>query len=214
MSLQNELDYLNQLILRMADIVLENLHEAFDCYLNYDSSINYDDINDDIVDAKERAIEEECINIMLRERPYSRDLRRVSGILKLVADLERLGDHAEDVMSFARKLENVERHQITEINSMIDTAMSMVDDSIKSFVTGTVELARNVIDRDDIVDKKYDELIDTIISFTKKDDVSSKFAIYTTLVVKYIERIADHAVNISEWVVYIESGYHKDKQIC
>ncbi len=214
MSLQNELDYLNQLILRMADIVLENLHEAFDCYLNYDSSINYDDINDDIVDAKERAIEEECINIMLRERPYSRDLRRVSGILKLVADLERLGDHAEDVMSFARKLENVERHQITEINSMIDTAMSMVDDSIKSFVTGNVELARNVIDRDDIVDKKYDELIDTIISFTKKDDVSSKFAIYTTLVVKYIERIADHAVNISEWVVYIESGYHKDKQIC
>ena len=214
MSLQNELDYLNQLILRMADIVLENLHEAFDCYLNYDSSINYDDINDDIVDAKERAIEEECINIMLRERPYSRDLRRVSGILKLVADLERLGDHAEDVMSFARKLENVERHQITEINSMIDTAMSMVDDSIKSFVTGNVELARNVIDRDDIVDKKYDELIDTIISFTKKDDVSSKFAIYTTLVLKYIERIADHAVNISEWVVYIESGYHKDKQIC
>ena len=62
MSLQNELDYLNQLILRMADIVLENLHEAFDCYLNYDSSINYDDINDDIVDAKERAIEEECID--------------------------------------------------------------------------------------------------------------------------------------------------------
>lgn len=214
MSLQNELDYLNQLILRMADIVLENLHEAFDCYLNYDSSINYDDINDDIVDAKERAIEEECINIMLRERPYSRDLRRVSGILKLVADLERLGDHAEDVMSFARKLENVERHQITEINSMIDTAMSMVDDSIKSFVAGNVELARNVIDRDDIVDRKYDELIDTIISFTKNDDVSSKFAIYTTLVVKYIERIADHAVNISEWVVYIESGYHKDKQIC
>lgn len=214
MSLQNELDYLNQLILRMADIVLENLHEAFDCYLNYDSSIKYDDINDDIVDAKERAIEEECINIMLRERPYSRDLRRVSGILKLVADLERLGDHAEDVMSFARKLENVERHKITEINSMIDTAMSMVDDSIKSFVTGNVELARNVIDRDDIVDKQYDELIENIISITKNEDVSSKFAIYTTLVVKYIERIADHAVNVSEWVVYIESGYHKDKQIC
>lgn len=214
MSLQNELDYLNQLILRMADIVLENLHEAFDCYLNYDSSIKYDDINDDIVDAKERAIEEECINIMLRERPYSRDLRRVSGILKLVADLERLGDHAEDVMSFARKLENVERHKINEINSMIDTAMSMVDDSIKSFVTGNVELARNVIDRDDIVDKQYDELIENIISITKNEDVSSKFAIYTTLVVKYIERIADHAVNVSEWVVYIESGYHKDKQIC
>lgn len=213
MSIQNELDYLNELILRMADNVKSNLNEAFDCYLNYNPSIEYD-INDDIIDAKERAIEEECLNIMIKERPYSRDLRRVSGILKLVADLERLGDHAEDVMTFALKLQNVERHQITEINMMIDVAMSMVDDSIKSFVTGNVELAENVIKRDDIVDNKYVELIEKIISITKNEDVSSKFAIYTTLVVKYIERIADHAVNVAEWVVYIESGYYKDKQIC
>lgn len=214
MSLQSELEQLNILILRMADKVSSNLKEAFDCYLNYDSSIEYDEINDDIVDAQERLIEEECINIMLKERPYSRDLRRVSGILKLVADLERLGDHAEDVMSFAIKLKNLERHQITEINLMIDDAMSMVSDSIKSFVTGDISLANSVIAKDDIVDMKYDELIKKIIDITKDENVSSSFAIYSTLVVKYIERIADHAVNIAEWVVYIESGYHKDKQIC
>lgn len=214
MSLQSELEHLNILILRMADKVIANLKEAFDCYLNYDSSIEYDEINDDIVDAQERLIEEECINIMLKERPYSRDLRRVSGILKLVADLERLGDHAEDVMSFAIKLKNLERHQITEINLMIDDAMSMVSDSIKSFVTGDISLANSVIAKDDIVDMKYDELIKRIIDITKDENVSSSFAIYSTLVVKYIERIADHAVNIAEWVVYIESGYHKDKQIC
>ena len=214
MSLQSELEQLNILILRMADKVSSTLKEAFDCYLNYDSSIEYDEINDDIVDAQERLIEEECINIMLKERPYSRDLRRVSGILKLVADLERLGDHAEDVMSFAIKLKNLERHQITEINLMIDDAMSMVSDSIKSFVTGDISLANSVIAKDDIVDMKYDELIKRIIDITKDENVSSSFAIYSTLVVKYIERIADHAVNIAEWVVYIESGYHKDKQIC
>ena len=138
---------------------------------------------------------------MLKERPYSRDLRRVSGILKLVADLERLGDHAEDVMSFAIKLKNLERHQITEINLMIDDAMSMVSDSIKSFVTGDISLANSVIAKDDIVDMKYDELIKRIIDITKDENVSSSFAIYSTLVVKYIERIADHAVNIAEAVL-------------
>ena len=214
MSLQSELEHLNILILRMADKVIANLKEAFDCYLNYDYSIEYDEINDDIVDAQERLIEEECINIMLKERPYSRDLRRVSGILKFVADLERLGDHAEDVMSFALKLKNLERHEITEINLMIDEAMSMVNDSIKSFVTGDVDLANQVISKDDIVDMKYEQLIKKIIDITKDEHVSSSFAIYSTLVVKYIERIADHAVNVAEWVVYIESGYHKDKQIC
>lgn len=213
MKLNDEIEFLNKMILRMSDQVLTNLDEAFDAYLNYDPAKEYFEVNDELVNAQERAIEEECLNIMLRERPYAKDLRRVSGILKLVSDIERLGDHAKDVMHFALKLKNVERHHIKEINQMVQNAMQMVRDSIKSFITSDLELAESVIKRDDLIDTEYDELIEKIIKLRDKDGVSNAFAIYTTLVVKYIERIADHATNVGEWVQYILSGYHKDRKI-
>jgi len=213
MQLQEELEYLNQLIMRMADTVLANLKEALDVYQNYDEGKYYDEINDDIVDQQERMIEEECLNIMIKERPYARDMRRVSGILKLVEDLERLGDQAEDVMGFSLKLKNTERHHIEKINEIVDAAMSMVNDCILCFVKQDVELATDVIKRDDIVDNLYEELIEYLIQEDGINAISSSFAIYTVLVLKYIERIADHAVNIAEWVVYIVNGYYKDKQI-
>ena len=214
MSLSIELDFLNQMILRMASLVEKNLVEALDAYLNYNPQKEYDEINDDIIDAKERAIEEECINIMLKERPFSRDLRRVSGILRLVEDLERLGDHAEDIMSFSMKLKNVERVRASEIDSLAKKALNMVHNAIDSFVNKSIALAREIIDSDDVVDLGYSNIIDSLILDLKENKISSEFAIYTTLVVKYVERIADHAVNIAEWVIYIENGYHKDKQIC
>lgn len=213
MQLQDELEYLNQLIMRMADTVLANLKEALDVYQNYDEGKYYDEINDNIVDQQERMIEEECLNIMIKERPYACDMRRVSGILKLVEDLERLGDQAEDVMGFSLKLKNTERHHIEKINEIVDTAMSMVNDCILCFVKQDVNLANDVIKRDDIVDNLYEELIEYLIKEDGVNAISSSFAIYTVLVLKYIERIADHAVNIAEWVVYIVNGYYKDKQI-
>ncbi len=213
MSLDKELDYLNEMILRMASLVEENLHEALDAYLNYDQAKEYGEINDDIVDSQERAIEEECINIMLRERPFSKDLRRVSGILRLVEDLERLGDHAEDIMSFAMLLKNTYRNRIREISYLAKGALRMVHDAIKAFIDRSMDMAFVIIDSDDTIDEGYSKLIDELISDLGAKKCKPEFAIYTTLVVKYIERIADHAVNIAEWVIYIENGYHKDKQI-
>lgn len=211
MKLEEEIDHLCQMMVKMSEQVIENLKNALDIYYNFDEK-KLDLINDDIVDLHERLIEETCLNIMLRERPYARDLRMVSGILKCVEDVERLGDHAEDIRDFAVKLKNEAHHEIAELDQAIDVTIKMVNDSVQSFVNKDIKLANDVIKRDDIVDELYEQCLSTIIENDKKE-FSSEFSVYTTLIVKYIERIADHAVNISEWVVYILSGYYKDKQI-
>lgn len=211
MKLEEEIDHLCQMMVKMSEQVIENLKNALDIYYNFDEK-KLDLINDDIVDLHERLIEETCLNIMLRERPYAKDLRMVSGILKCVEDVERLGDHAEDIRDFAVKLKNEAHHEIAELDQAIDVTIKMVNDSVQSFVNKDIKLANDVIKRDDIVDELYEQCLSTIIENDKKE-FSSEFSVYTTLIVKYIERIADHAVNISEWVVYILSGYYKDKQI-
>ena len=211
MKLEEEIDHLCQMMVKMSEQVIENLKNALDIYYNFDEK-KLDLINDDIVDLHERLIEETCLNIMLRERPYAKDLRMVSGILKCVEDVERLGDHAEDIRDFAVKLKNEAHHEIAELDQAIDVTIKMVNDSVQSFVNKDIMLANDVIKRDDIVDELYEQCLSTIIENDKKE-FSSEFSVYTTLIVKYIERIADHAVNISEWVVYILSGYYKDKQI-
>jgi len=212
MKLEEEIEHLNQMIIRMADQVIENLKISIEIYKQYDEK-KASLINDDVVDLYERLIEETCLTIMLRERPYAKDLRRVSGILKLVTDLERLGDHAEDVRDFAKKLCDVEHHECKLLNEMTDKVFLMVKDSITSYVGCDVELARKVIDSDDIIDNLYDQALERIVKHLDDNDYSHKFSVYTTLIVKYMERIADHAVNIAEWVIYIVSGYHKDKMI-
>ncbi|MFA6627716.1 MAG: phosphate signaling complex protein PhoU [Bacilli bacterium] len=210
MQLQSELEHLNQMLLRMADIVQHNIGMAFDVYKNHTETMM---INDDIVDQYERLIEEICLDILIKERPYAKDLREVSGILKLIADLERIGDHAEDIMEFNYKLKDIKIPQIPEIEDMVAKTQKMVTLAIESFIKKDIKTAEVVILADDEVDEIYSTMINDLIN--PKDDNKEwlAFAIYTTLVVKYIERIADHAVNIAEWVIYIVNGFHKDKKI-
>lgn len=206
MQLQKEIDNLNQTVLMMSDIVLKNLKTAFSSYKK-ESPIEM--INDDIVDNYERLIEELCLDVLIKERPYSKDLRVISGILKLVSDLERIGDHAEDVMEFSAKLRNEDDDVCQEVDQMVEICLNMVTDAINSYITLDVNKASSVIKKDDIFDKMYDDALKRLI----EKNSSRSFAIYTTLVVKYIERVSDHAVNIAEWVIYIANGYYKDKKI-
>ena len=207
MQLINELDYLKQMLLKMADAVQNNILNAFRV-LQKEKAVY--DINDEIVDRYEHLIDEICLNIMIKERPYARDLRLVSGILKLVADLERIGDHAEDIMNFNMKLKDIDIEQLPEVDEMVKYALEMVKNAIDSFIKMDLALAHSVIEEDDKI------FIEVILKFSQELPKTKEylaFMIFTTLVVKYIERIADHAVNIAEWVIYIINGYHKDKKI-
>ncbi len=208
-NIDKELDNLNQLVLKMADLVEKNIEIAMDYYF---TGKNLPDINDDLVDRMERFIEELCLDIMIKERLFAKDLRRLTGILTLIEDIERVGDHAEDITNFSEKLKKTESKMKLEVKDLFELSMRMFHDSIRCFVSKDVDLAHDVILLDDMVDKLYENKLDELI--TKwESKVDSSFAIYNTLVVKYLERIADHSVNIAEWVIYIVNGYYKDKQI-
>ncbi len=211
MLLEKEIENLNQIIMKMATLIIDNLNYAFNVYKHYQEGETYY-VNDDLIDGFERVIEELCLDIILRERPYAKDLRMVSGILKLVSDLERIGDHAEDVLEYSLKLKSEREHNLTtKIENMLEVALDMVKKSISSFIKGNIEEALDVIKTDDVIDKEYEEVLDYLVVHDKES--SASVTIYTTLVVKYIERIADHSVNIAEWVIYIQNGFHKDKKI-
>ncbi len=212
MNLLTSIEYLEKSMIHMADLVIINLETAFDAYLNYKEGKVYE-VNDDVVDNQERMIEGECMHLLLRERPFASDLRKISGILKLISDLERLGDHAEDVFKFALKLKNTEKFRNDEMNKVVAVIIQMLRDSVQAYIKQDVVLAQSVIDSDDLVDKMYDDAIDEIIKMNGSGKCSPSFAVHATLLVKYIERIADHAVNIAEWVIYIISGFHKHKRI-
>ncbi|MGL4949745.1 MAG: phosphate signaling complex protein PhoU [Anaeroplasmataceae bacterium] len=206
LQIDREIQNLNETLVKMADIVLANIKQAFTLYKD---DVKCEPINDDVVDQYERLVEELCLDILIKERPYSKDLRMISGILKLVSDLERIGDHAEDVINYTIKLKQEKEKPCIEVEQMLEICMDMLNKSIDSYLNMDINKANEVIAKDDVIDKMFDDAIERLIS---KDSTRS-FAIYTTLVVKYIERIADHATNIAEWVVYMVNGFYKDKKI-
>lgn len=212
MNLREEMESLNQLVLKMSDAVVTNITEAINYYLE---KCDHVEINDDLIDQYERLVEEMCVNILLKERPFAKDLKEVTGVLKLVSDLERIGDHAEDIYDFATKLIGYKKKEEknTEIENLSVFVMQMINRAIKAYIEKDYNLAKEVIADDDYVDEKYLEIIENLRNKENIDKDYLSFAIYTTLVVKYLERIADHSVNIAEWVVYISSGYYKDKMI-
>ena len=212
MNIDKEINNLVNYTMKMGELVLDNLQLAMSTYYHYDEE-TANKINDDVVDANERLIEEMCLNLMLKERPFARDLRVVSGILKLVEDLERLGDHAEDIKAFAKKLKDYEYVSIKKLDEAYKESTKMVLDSISSLKNRDRTQAYEVIKSDDKVDVLYEEALEEIIEGSKENKYPIEYSIYTTLITKYIERIADHAVNVAEWVIYILRGFHKDKQI-
>lgn len=213
MNIETEIRQLDNLIKEMSGLVEKNLNYALDVYRNYDSLKQYELINDDLVNAYERWIETDCLTLLTKERLYAEDLRKVTGILSLVQDIERLGDHAKDILEFALRL-GIKEDGNEHILSLIDYVNEMVHDSIYSFINKDILLARDVINRDDHVDLEYDKLLQELITNESSNNKTNKnYTVFTALIVKYLERIADHSTNICEWVVYIVSGYYKDRQI-
>lgn len=213
MELRDKVNLINLNLLKMFEQTISYLNDAFS-YYNDEKATNENKINDDLIDKLERVIEEDCLLVILKERPFATDLRRVTGIFKLVEDIERLGDHAEDIAWVSKNLYLAkESYKDPKVEQIINIALSMVNDSYKALASGNAKLAEEVIKRDDIVDKLYLELLNEIPVLKEKYALNDSYVIYTTLLVKYVERIADHASNIAEWTVYIQNGYYKDKVI-
>lgn len=167
--------------------------------------------SDYLIDQKEREVENLCLNIILHQQPIASDLRLVSSALKLITDLERIGDQASDIAEIVMELDYKEQSNFKLIESMAKSARAMVQDAVRSFISQDLELARNVIDRDDEVDDYLVQARELMVTLINEQGHSPKTIVDLIMIAKYLERIGDHATNVANWAIFQLVGEHPDK---
>lgn len=163
------------------------------------------------INEKERAIEAMCMRMLLMQQPVATDLREVSSALKMISDMERIGDQALDIAEMSKYLRHV-TVKMEDLEKMAKATAGMVTESIDSFVKHDLELARIVEKRDDEVDDLFYRIKKEIIEMIGANQVDGEYLTDVLMVAKYFERIADHATNIVEWVAYSITGIHEKCQ--
>ena len=160
------------------------------------------------IDQKERDIESLCMKILLRQQPVAKDLRIVSSALKMISDMERIGDQASDIVEISSYVTKSGIESKTHITDMAKATIKMVTDSIDSFVKRDLTAAKSAIEYDDIVDSLFDRVKNELISAISGGQKDAEALIDLLMIAKYFERIGDHAENIAEWVIYSITGKH------
>ena len=169
---------------------------------------------DSEIDRKERTIESLCLKLLLQQQPVARDLRQISAALKMITDMERIGDQASDIAEIIITEDKSEAQDIPMIIKMSEAASKMVRDSVNAYVEKDLDLARKVMENDDVVDELFEEVKTTLINFIAENKgLQGVEAIDLIMVAKYLERIADHATNIAEWVEFSITGIHKSSVV-
>ena len=158
------------------------------------------------IDQKERDIESLCMKLLLQQQPVARDLLQISSALKMISDLERIGDQASDIAEILPYLQGSVSESKLHIKEMAQATIKMVTDSIESFVRRDLPLARSVVEYDNVVDGLFNKVKTELIRLISEDSNNGEFCIDLLMVAKYFERIGDHAVNVAEWVQYSLTG--------
>ena len=164
---------------------------------------------DNLIDQKERDIENRCMKLLLHQQPVARDLRMISAAMKLITDMERIGDQADDIAEIVVFLDGHIVEDMELIEEMAQETIRMVTNSVDAFVKKDIALAQQVIEQDDIVDDYFSRVKCGIISLIAQQAVNGEVALDLLMISKYFERIGDHATNIAEWVIYSVTGMHK-----
>ena len=171
-------------------------------------------IADEEIDQAETDIERLCLRLLLQQQPVARDLRQISAALKMITDMERIGDQASDIAEIIITEDKSEAQDIPMIIKMSEAASKMVRDSVNAYVERDLDLARKVMENDDVVDELFEEVKTTLINFIAENKgLQGVEAIDLIMVAKYLERIADHATNIAEWVEFSITGIHKSSVV-
>lgn len=165
---------------------------------------------EDEINHKERDIERICMKLLLQQQPVATDLRVISAALKMVSDMERIGDQAEDIAGIIRKeAEVLDLRENTHLDKMAKATIDMVSQSVKSFVKQDLGIARDVIAKDDMVDDLFKQVKKEAISLIHDDPEKGEEYVAIIMIAKYFERIGDHAGNIAEWVEFSITGEYK-----
>ena len=167
---------------------------------------------DEDIDHKEKEIESICLKLLLQYQPVARDLRQISSALKMITDMERIGDQAADISEIIMLANIKAANNTSHIADMAKATIKMVTDSIDAYVQQNLKLAKAVIDYDDVVDNLFNDVKADMIRLINEDTENGEFAIDLIMISKYFERIGDHATNIAEWVVFSITGKHVEEE--
>lgn len=165
-------------------------------------------LTDSEIDQKEREIEDLCMRLLLQQQPVAGDLRTVSAAMKMISDMERIGDQAADIAELSRYIVPYESKNKKTLLKMAEAAVHMVTESVNAFVKNDQDLAQKVIGDDDAVDQLFEDVKKELMNQIQAGEVDAGLSLDLLMVAKYLERIADHAVNIAEWVIYSITGVH------
>ena len=168
---------------------------------------------DEEIDQMEKDIERLCLKLLLQQQPVARDLRQISAALKMITDMERIGDQASDIAEIIISEKKSESTDIPKIVQMSEAVAKMVRDSVTAYVKKDLGLSREVMEADDAVDYLFEANKYDLIEYISKHQDQGKEAIDLIMVAKYLERIGDHATNIAEWVEFSITGIHKESQV-
>ena len=159
------------------------------------------------IDNKEREIETLCMRLLLHQQPVAGDLREISAALRMISDMERIGDQAADIADLSRFIDRNMDHIPAQLEKMVEMTVHMVTESVDAFVKSDLDLCRKVIDDDDKVDQAFNEIKEELANQMDKS-LDVKVGLDLLMAAKYMERIGDHATNIAEWVEFSITGVH------
>ena len=163
-----------------------------------------------VIDESERTIENICLKLLLRQQPVARDLRQISAAMKMITDMERIGDQAEDIVDLIPKMSRSAEE--SQLQDMAKAAQTMVTEAVDAYVKQDLALAKKVMGDDDIVDNYFNEVKSGIIDMIASNSGDGEYALDLLMIAKYFERISDHCTNIAEWVEFSLTGIREECQ--
>lgn len=209
---EQQLEQLNIELIKMGALCESAINKANEALLNVDKNeecvAEVLGIEDEI-NQKERDIEALCMKLLLQQQPVARDLRQISSALKMISDMERIGDQAADIAEISKYVQVRQNASKIHIGDMAKATTKMVTESIDSYVNRDLKMAQEVVRYDDVVDDLFQEVKSELIELVVKDSQNGEFYFDLIMVAKYFERIGDHAENIAQWVEFSITGKHE-----
>ena len=207
-----QLKELNNEMIEMGAMIEAAIEKAVSALVNQDVEKAKEAVKgDDVINHQEKNIENLCWKLLLQQQPVARDLRQISAALKMVTDMERIGDHAADISEITIALASQPYvKKLEHIQEMAKETMQMIVKAVDAFVEKDKEKAIAVMQQDDVVDDLFDTVKKELIGLIHENPENGEQAADLLMVAKYFERIGDHATNISEWVVFSITGIHKE----
>ena len=203
---QEDLEKLNANILKMGKMIEIAIESTVIALMGRDvQAASTVSENDEAIDNMEREIEALCMKLLLQQQPVATDLRVITAALKMVTDMERIGDHAADIAELVLQIPDCKYNKMDTITEISTQIIKMIHDSVNSFIQRNYDKAQIVIAQDDIVENLYHEIKSDLIQKIKKTDDGEQILDYL-LIARYFERIGDHATNIAKWVVFAITG--------